>query len=552
MSLFRLRSRSLITQLLALVVLPILILLIIVSYQGVSLHEHAMRALVGERDERAVRAAAQVLSDRFVQRRLTLKVIADRLADGVRLAQILDGEPALREAFDMGLIVLNQNGGELDRWLPAFVWSPDLHNQSSPWIVDHDVPQPLVITKVQSTNGTLTLFGGLSLSSLNVSGALGIIRNNPQVRVYLVADDGHVLEDTAGAAIGTNASDWPGVKLDTVQHSSIEHDKDDLITVSSRIGQLDWTLVAQEPWHTVVSPTLQLSLVAPLAMIPAVILAVFVLMFGMTRIVLPLQRLGRAASQLAWGDYESIRQPVGGVQEVHDLQTTLSHMAQRLQQAQTGMHSYIAAMLQGQEDERKRLSRELHDDTLQSLIALDQQRQMALRAVPTDPAKASRHLEQLHAMLDETVNSLRRLIRDMRPSYIEDLGLTPALEALATQQSTAGQITINFTVHGAPTRLPINHELGLYRIAQEAITNAVRHGHATQIDIALHFAEAVILTIQDNGRGFAVPDRPGVLAQSGHYGLMGMVERAEQMQGQFRIHATLGKGTLIEVRLPNG
>jgi len=552
MSLFRLRSRSLITQLLALVVLPILILLIIVSYQGVSLHEHAMRALVGERDERAVRAAAQVLSDRFVQRRLTLKVIADRLADGVRLAQILDGEPALREAFDMGLIVLNQNGGELDRWLPAFVWSPDLHNQSSPWIVDHDVPQPLVITKVQSTNGTLTLFGGLSLSSLNVSGALGIIRNNPQVRVYLVADDGHVLEDTAGAAIGTNASDWPGVKLDTVQHSSIEHDKDDLITVSSRIGQLDWTLVAQEPWHTVVSPTLQLSLVAPLAMIPAVILAVFVLMFGMTRIVLPLQRLGRAASQLAWGDYESIRQPVGGVQEVHDLQTTLSHMAQRLQQAQTGMHSYIAAMLQGQEDERKRLSRELHDDTLQSLIALDQQRQMALRAVPTDPAKASRHLEQLHAMLDETVNSLRRLIRDMRPSYIEDLGLTPALEALATQQSTAGQITINFTVHGAPTRLPINHELGLYRIAQEAITNAVRHGHATQIDIALHFVEAVILTIQDNGRGFAVPDRPGVLAQSGHYGLMGMVERAEQMQGQFRIHATLGKGTLIEVRLPNG
>ncbi|MCC7449933.1 MAG: sensor histidine kinase, partial [Anaerolineae bacterium] len=197
-------------------------------------------------------------------------------------------------------------------------------------------------------------------------------------------------------------------------------------------------------------------------------------------------------------------------------------------------------------------SRELHDDTLQSLIALDQQRQMALRAAPTDPAKASRHLEQLHAMLDETVNSLRRLIRDMRPSYIEDLGLTPALEALATQQSTAGQITINFTVHGAPTRLSINHELGLYRIAQEAITNVVRHGHATQIDIALHFVEAVILTIQDNGRGFVVPDRPGVLAQSGHYGLMGMVERAEQMQGQFRINSTLGKGTLIEVRLPNG
>ncbi len=549
MSFLRIRSRSLIIQLLAFVVLPILILLMIVSYEGVALHEHAMRALVGERDERAIRAAAAGLSDRFAQRRLTLQVIADRLADGVRLADVLAGEPALRDAFDTGLVVLDHNGAAVDKWQPGIVWSPDPQQQTSPWIVDHDTPIPMIITQARSTQGDIRLFGGLSLTSLNVPGALGVIRDNPQIRLYLIADDGHILEDTAGTAIGTNAKDWPGVNLDALQHSLIEHDKGDLITVAARIGQLDWTLVAQEPWHTVVSPTLQLSLIAPLAMIPAVILAVFVLLFGMTRIVLPLQRLGRAASQLAWGDYESIRQPVGGVQEVHDLHLTLSHLAQRLQQAQTSMHSYIAAMLQGQEDERKRLSRELHDDTLQSLIALDQQRQMAQRAVSTDPAKASRHLEQLHETLDEMVRNLRHLIRAMRPSYIEDLGLTPALEALCIQHTDTDHITVSFRVQGTPRRLPINHELGLYRIAQEAITNAIRHGQARHIEVELHFDERVALIIRDNGTGFTVPERPGVFAQSGHYGLMGMVERTEQMQGQFRLTSTPGKGTTIEVRL---
>jgi signal transduction histidine kinase len=549
-SFLRIRSRSLIVQLLALVVLPILILLMLVSFEGISLHEHAMRALVGERDERAIRAAAEVLSDRFVQRRLVLKVIADRLSDGNHLSKVLDAEPALRDAFDMGLVELDHNGTVLDKWQPGIVWSPDLRKQKSPWIVDHDSPVPMVITQTESTQGDIQLFGGLSLTSLNVPGAMGVIRNNPEIRLYLVADDGHVLEDTAGTAIGTNARDWPGINLEALPNSMVQHDQGDLITVSSRIGQLGWTLVAQEPWHAVVSSTLQLSLIAPLAMIPAVIIAVFVLLFGTSRIVLPLQRLGRAASQLAWGDYESIRQPVGGVQEVHDLHRTLSLVAQRLQQAQASMHSYVAAMLQGQEDERKRLSRELHDDTLQSLIALDQQRQMAQRAVPTDPAKTARHLEQLREMIDEMIGNLRNLIRDMRPSYIEDLGLTPALETLCTQHRESGQVVIKFQVQGMPKRLPINHELGLYRIAQEAINNAIRHGRANLIEVGLRFEDSVTLTVRDNGSGFVVPERPNVFAQNGHYGLMGMVERTEQMQGQFRIISTPGKGTDIEVRLP--
>jgi signal transduction histidine kinase len=346
------------------------------------------------------------------------------------------------------------------------------------------------------------------------------------------------------------------VALDSLQHDSpagaaVVREAGDILTVASRVDLLNWTLVTQEPWEAVVSPVLRWSLVAPLAMVPALFLAVFILLFGMTRIVLPLQRLGQATTRLAWGDYESMQQQVGGVQEIRDLQATLSHMAQRLQQMQAGMHSYIAAMLQGQEDERRRLSRELHDDTLQSLIALDQQRQMAQRALSADPPKALKHLDQLHDMIEQTSNGLRQMIRNMRPAYIEDLGLTPALEMLSAQFTEAGQATVDFAVHGTPKRLPINHELGLYRISQEAINNALRHGSATHIDLALGFDEVITLTIRDNGGGFVVPDRPGVFAQGGHYGLMGMVERIEQMHGQFRINSSPGKGTLIEVRLPS-
>src|SRR5262249_8953412 len=158
----------------------------------------------------------------------------------------------------------------------------------------------------------------------------------------------------------------------------------------------------QEPWAEVITPGLQMSLVTPLAAAPAVLLAVVILIFGITRVVQPLRRLGLATQRLAWGDYAIIQQPVGGVQEIHDLQTTLNHLAHRVQQMQSGMHSYVGAMILGQEEERKRLSHELHDDTLQSLIALGQKRQMAQRLLERDPAKAAEHLEELRQMIDDT------------------------------------------------------------------------------------------------------------------------------------------------------
>jgi signal transduction histidine kinase len=542
MSRLRSRLRGLTTQLMTWIVLPTLLALAFVTYEGVTLHERDMHNLVSERDNRAVRAAAAGLADRFSQRRLVLQTIASRLGDKISLQQLLTDDPELRTVFDGGLIVTDNSGNVTDSWLPGMNWTSTLRSTSAPWVVDHDNGTPLVIANDHSPNSALTVYGGISLSSLNVPATIGIISDSPQTQFYLIADDSHLLDNSAGIAIGTNVRDI--VTLDT-SHIAVQ----DLITVWSKVEGLNWTLFVQEPWEDVITPGLQMSLVAPLAAAPAILLAVAILLFGLMRVVLPLRRLGLATQRLTWGDYAVIEQPVGGVQEIHDLQIALSHMAKRVQQMQSSMHSYIGAVMQGQEEERKRLSHELHDDTVQSLIALDQKRQMVQRSLEPDPAKASEFLEQLHQMIDETINGLRKLIRDMRPSYLEDLGLTPALEMLSTQLSTS-DMTVAFSGDATPNRLPANQELNLYRIAQEAITNAMHHAKATKVQVGLHYDDGVTLWVEDNGSGFTIPERPDIFAQSGHYGLMGMVERAEQIGAQFRIDSMPGGGTRIEVHIP--
>jgi len=544
------RRRSLIVQLTGLIVLPILLTLVGVAYGGVTLHEHAMRDLVGDRDARATRAAAQALTDRFTQRQLTLRVLANRLADGVSLVRLLDEAPELRQVFDGGLVMVDKLGVVREAWQPATDWTASLRSAATPWVLEHDLSIPLVVANASSANQQVILFGGISLTNLNAAEAMGMLRSASQTHFFLVADDRHIIDASTASDLGHVLSDTPVLNGVVPQMSDMTHtDQEDLITVSSHVEVLNWTLVVQESWQNLTSPALRFSLVAPLAMIPAVLLAMSVLVFGVTRIVLPLQRLGRSAARLSWGDYALIGQPVGGVQEIRDLQITLSHMAQRLQQAQSGMHSYIGAVLRGQEDERKRLSRELHDDTLQSLIALDQQRQMAQRALERNPAKAAQHLEQLRTMIEEASQNLRAMLRNLRPSYIEDLGLVPALEMLCTQTRDASALAVHFQAQGVVRRLALTEELSLYRITQEAVTNTLRYAQAKALKITLCFAEQITLTITDDGQGFTVPDRPGLFAQAGHYGLVGMVERAEQMHAQFTLDSTPGNGTRITVQL---
>ncbi len=181
----------------------------------------------------------------------------------------------------------------------------------------------------------------------------------------------------------------------------------------------------------VTSPSLQVTQLAPLVLVPAFILALLALWFMATRIVRPLQELETKAAALAWGDFEAIKEPVGGISEVQHLQTELTEMSRKVQAAQEGLHDYIGAITSAQEEERSRLARELHDDTIQAVIALKQRVQLAQRLIQDQNARQS--LKDLEALAEETVGNLRRLTRALRPIYLEDLGLVTALEMLARE-----------------------------------------------------------------------------------------------------------------------
>lgn len=306
--------------------------------------------------------------------------------------------------------------------------------------------------------------------------------------------------------------------------------------------------LSAEDMKTASSPALELTLVAPLVLIPPLLFSVAGLWFVTRQIIQPLQKLESKASALAWGNFETIKEPVGGISEIQHLQMELTEMSYKVQAAQEGLHDYIGAITSAQEEERNRLARELHDDTIQAVIALKQRVQLAQKMVKDANAKES--LGSLEDLAEQTIENLRRLTRALRPIYLEDLGLVTALEMLVREVGQANDLQIDFHRSGPERRLAREVELSLYRIAQEALNNVVRHANAQHVVLSILFDDQIKLEVKDDGTGFVVPKSPTDFAQRGHFGLLGMRERADLIGGTFEVQSKTGEGTSLTVRLP--
>jgi signal transduction histidine kinase len=226
-------------------------------------------------------------------------------------------------------------------------------------------------------------------------------------------------------------------------------------------------------------------------------------------------------------------------------------MARRIQSYQRGMHDYIAAMTQGQEEERRRLARELHDETVQALVALGHQVEMAQKLLSSAPQQAAGRLAEVQVLLADTVEGIRRFSRDLRPIYLEDLGFLPALEMLAREADRQGGLRVHLVTDGLVRRLPPDLELAAYRIAQEALNNVTQHAGAANAWVEVRFESSrLILAVRDDGQGFEAPDLPDALARQGRFGLMGIQERAMLYGGQMALRSAPGGGTEVTVKLP--
>lgn len=235
-----------------------------------------------------------------------------------------------------------------------------------------------------------------------------------------------------------------------------------------------------------------------------------------------------------------------------ELQRTLADL-NSARRRQDELRDYASLVTRVQEEERRRLARELHDDTAQALIALS----LGLDGLGSAVAKVDlpprdrEWLTSLQALADHTLDEVRRACRDLRPSILDDLGLRAALEWLCDGSNSRG-VASSFLCSGSVRPLAPEADIAIFRIAQETLSNVWRHAQATRVEVELKYLpDKLLLRIQDNGKGFQLEQI--TVAQHGSQsglGLLGMRERAMLIGAELMINAQPGVGCSITLALP--
>lgn len=227
-----------------------------------------------------------------------------------------------------------------------------------------------------------------------------------------------------------------------------------------------------------------------------------------------------------------------------------AEMAQR-QQAQEAHREVLRRLSEAQETERGRISRELHDRLGQDLTALKLGLQLLQKQGPF-AAPVQESIGKLQKLTAGLMRDIHRLAWELRPSTLDDLGLELALQRFTSEWSDNSGIALDFHSDGLNgQRLPLEFETALYRIAQEALTNVLRHAKASRVSVLLErHPERVSLIVEDNGTGFDAEAVLGSPATRGKLGLLGMGERVKLLGGTFTIESTIGTGTAIFARIP--
>jgi signal transduction histidine kinase len=212
---------------------------------------------------------------------------------------------------------------------------------------------------------------------------------------------------------------------------------------------------------------------------------------------------------------------------------------------------YARRITQAQENERKRIARELHDDTIQSLIALSRRLEGLATGEEQLPNGASSRIRELWEQTGEMVRRVREFSQNLRPSVLDDLGLLPTLEELTLDMKRQVGLETEFRASGERRRLSSEVELTLFRIAQEALSNIRRHAKATRVTTTVELADtAVRMRIEDDGIGFRPPKLTDDLRAEDGLGLIGMHERVRLLGGSLRIESELGRGTTVIAEVP--
>ena len=218
---------------------------------------------------------------------------------------------------------------------------------------------------------------------------------------------------------------------------------------------------------------------------------------------------------------------------------------------QDSLRYYLSQITKVQEEERKRIARDLHDDTSQVLYALSRQVDNFTRDNVALTPKHATFLKELRQQLNNTLEGIRRFTQELRPPMLDDLGLSAALRWQVSDLEKRSGIEAELTVSGIERRCPAEVELIIFRIVQEALRNVEKHAQASRVEVAIEFDEGKTkVSICDNGKGFDLRGSLADLPRTGKLGLAGMEERVRLLNGTMKIESESGKGTKVMIAVP--
>lgn len=319
------------------------------------------------------------------------------------------------------------------------------------------------------------------------------------------------------------------------------------LTAEARVGRSDWTIRLEQPVSEALGPVYWLRRLIVWSSVLSCAFAILLALGTAQSVRRPILRLTADAKRLARGD---LKQPIAsaGIDEIGQLAAALEQMRKALVQDEL-LGRLLRKVIAAQEEERKRLARELHDETSQQLTALGMQLDLIGRTISAD-APAAPRLAETKRLVGRMVDDLHRVIYDLRPSMLDDLGLLPAIRWYAERLSKRG-VAVQFEFPDAPLDLSPEARTAVYRVVQEALSNIERHAQAETVLVACTVSPSeLVVEVEDDGVGFD-PEEMRQPRESGQgLGLLGMRERLSLLGGTCVVESQPGAGTRVVIKLP--
>jgi signal transduction histidine kinase len=568
------KRRELHSQAFLWIVVPLMVMLVIIFLINMYAYQQVIESLVKSRNQELARTAAAGLSQSIRAYSDILEALAStdeiRSDESQRQREALLLADRVLEIFDGGVFILNTQGvitasdqghlGMIGRNLaiaPYFQNTRALKGSTfSDVVLDPtNSAQAIVLaapimSREEEFQGMV--MGAFHLRSQQLGRELQELKLGEKGLAYIADRNGRIIFHTDYNAIGQNYNGQDAVGR--LQHGDpggafLQDDEQPspVVVGFARVQTTGWGLVIHEPWSEVIAPIQPYLRSTLIVLSLGFVLTTAFIFLNIRRVTAPIAALVKSTTRVARGDFSN-RVQESNIKEIGELGRSFNFMLDQIARYRAGMRRYVAAITHSQEDERKRISRDLHDDTVQDLVAIGQRIDLC-RVKFVEQEDITEDLKQVRQMVTETVKDVRQFSRDLRPLALEDLGLAASLQYLVAELADKMDVTLD--VSGKGGKLPAELEVAIYRIVQEALQNVRKHAGASRVSVSVVFTEHNIeIQIRDDGRGFAVPETLSELTRDGSYGVMGIEERVRLFEGDFQIVSQPGQGTRVSVILP--